>query len=584
MKWKAMGTNVTREIVSLILVVVFCFFIVEVESVLPQANALGTTTLILPNGIAAGDVTQTGAVLWTRSTVPGKVLFEYSRDPAFGEVFTATATVTDTLRPVKVRVSDLLPGTPYFYRVTSGTHAVAVGRFRTAAPTRTYAGVRFGAAGDWWGQLAPYPSIANASARDLEFFVELGDTIAAEVPPPGVETLAEYRLKHNNVYSPHLGLNTWADLRASTSILATIDDNDVRDSFAGGADPSSDPDFDDTGAFINETQLYGNALQAFQEYNPLEDEFSGATGDPRTANKRKLYRFNTYGRDAAVFILDTRSFRDQQLPLSDSTDPVQVLNFLTRSLNDSDRTLLGAQQLADLKADLKRAQAEQITWKFVFTPAPIQNLGIYHAQDRHEGYAAERTELLRFIEQHDIRNVVFVAAGMHGTIVNNLTYQEEPLGAQIPTAAFEVIVGPVAVDPPFGPAVVNLAERFELITPEAKSEYDAMSREQKDAFVQNFVDEKLLAPLGYDPIGLNGSPIRATLRQGDYVAVHTYGWTEFDIGQASQVLTVTTFGIAPYTEQELDNATDIITRTPEIVNQFIVFPNMSIFLPLVLRG
>jgi len=30
---------------------------------------------------------------------------------------------------------------------------------------------------------------------------------------------------------------------------------------------------------VNDTKFYENGLQAFQEYNPLQDEFYGATGD-----------------------------------------------------------------------------------------------------------------------------------------------------------------------------------------------------------------------------------------------------------------------------------------------------------------
>jgi alkaline phosphatase D len=535
----------------------------------------------LPNGVAAGDTTQASTVLWACGTTVGDVLFECSTDPTFStDVLTATASVTDLLQPVKVQIAELSPATAYSYRATDAAGASAVGQFRTAAAGGTHAGLRFGVSGDWCGWLAPYPAIANAEERNLDFFVEHGDTIVAGSPSPAATTLEEFRLRHNEVYSTHLGLNIWAELRASTSILATIDDNEVRNNFAGGADPSSDPRFDDTGAFINETELYGNALQAFQEYNPLRDEFYGATGDDRTANKRKLYRFNTYSSDAAVFILDTRSFRDEPLPLDDPTDPLQVLAFLTNSFTDTTRTMLGAQQLADLKADLLQAQADGITWKFVLVSGPIQNLGVYLAPDRYEGYAAERTDLLRFITQNGIDNVVFIAASLHGTIVNNLIYQEEspgyPLPPQIPTGAFEVIVGPVAIYPPFGPAVVGFAQAYGLITSDEREDYDGRSREGKDEFVRQLIDEKLLAPLRYDAIGLDGSGIDADLLQGGYASVHTYGWTEFEITPGNKVLTVTTYGIDPYTEAELAaNPHEIITRTPTVVSQFTVNPKRA---------
>lgn len=56
----------------------------------------------------------------------------------------------------------------------------------------------------------------------------------------------------------------------------------------------------------------------------------------------------------------------------------------------------------------------------------------------------ERAELLSFIEENDIDNVVFVAADVHMTAVNNLTYQTEPSGEQIATGVFEVTTGAIA--------------------------------------------------------------------------------------------------------------------------------------------
>jgi 3-phytase/alkaline phosphatase D len=550
-----------------------------------RCEAPATLSEMLPNGVAAGDTTPTSTVLWARATATGTLLFELSTDPRFGtNVLPVTTEITDVRRPGKVRVVGLTPATTYGYRATDAAGDSAHGHFRTAPPPGERAGLRFGVSGDWEAQLAPYPSIANADGRDLDFFVEHGDTIVSGA----ATTLEEFWFKHQEVYSTRLGLNTWADLRSSTSILATADDNDVRNNYAGGAEPPSDPRFDDTGAFINETMLYKNAIAAFHDYNPIWIRVYGAPGDPRTAGKPKLYRFSAYGSDAAVFLLDECSFRDQQLPLDDPTDLAQIGAFLTRSLTDTSRTMLGAQQLADLKADLLQAQADDITWKFVLLPGPIQNLGLFHAQHRYEGYAAERTDLLRFLNQNSIDNVVFVAAGLHGTIVNNLTYQEIPFGEQIPTGAFEVIVGPVGIEPPygpFGPVTVDLAAGYGLITPADRADYDGMSREGKDEFVRQLVDDKLLAPLGYDLTGLDGSEIEVQLLRGGYVAVHTYGWTEFEVGRVTQALTVTTYGVDYYTEEDLTtDPGDIITRTPAVVSQFVVTPKLNqLYLPLVVR-
>jgi hypothetical protein len=78
---------------------------------------------------------------------------------------------------------------------------------------------------------------------------------------------------------------------------------------------------------------------------------------------------------------------------------------------------------------------------------------------------------------------------------------------------------------------------------------------------------------GYDPIGLENSPIDATLLQGEYIAAHTYGWTEFEIAPETGQLIVTTYGVEPYTEADLlANPDPILNAEPFIVSQFQVNP------------
>jgi phosphodiesterase/alkaline phosphatase D-like protein len=554
-----------------------------------------------PNQVASGDTTQTSTVLWTRSTTPGAVTFEYATSSDFGNIQGAfSQTVTDPLLPVKQEVQNLLPGTQYFYRVTDANGNTASGQFKTAANPLTRAGLSFGVAGDWRGELSPYPAIRNAPALNLDFFVQHGDTVYADfaspdVPLPQARTLDEFRAKHNEVYSSRSGLNAFGDLRASTSILSTIDDHEVINDFAGGAPAASDPRLGTTTGLVNDTPLYETGIQAFQEYNPLRNDFYGNTGDPRTAGEQKLYRANTYGKDAAVFLLDARSFRDQELsPVTNPADSAQVSTFLARSFDVDPltgqptprRTFLGNQQLEDVKRDLLQAEQGGVTWKFIMVPEPTQNLGVSAASDRYEGYAAERTELLKFIDDNRINNVVFVAADIHGTLVNNLTYQEGPGQPQKATNAFEITTGSVGFDAPLGPTLVNLAARLGLVPADQKAFYDALPvandadsiANDKDDFVKQLINAQL-APLGYDPVGLNANLpaaqglIDATLLQGDYVAGQTYGWTAFDIDPSTQKLTVTTYGIAPYTEAELKaNPAEIAARQPQIVSQFAVNP------------
>nr|HMQ22027.1 phosphodiesterase [Planctomycetota bacterium] len=63
------------------------------------------------------------------------------------------------------------------------------------------------------------------------------------------------------------------------------------------------------------------------------------------------------------------------------------------------------------------------------------------------------------------QNVVFVSADIHGTLVNNLTYEAAPIAPRIPVDAFEVVTGAVAYDAPLGPTLVNIATQLGLLTP-----------------------------------------------------------------------------------------------------------------------
>lgn len=547
----------------------------------------GKAQAALPNGVAAGDVSQTSAVLWGRSDSLGELNFQYATDSAFTQIVgNSFKTVSDPLAPVKWDVSGLSADTTYYYRAIDSVGSQASGQFKTAAALGNTTGLRFGVSGDWRGELLPYPAVKNASQRNLDFFVAMGDTIYGDVASnvnngqQQAQSLSDFRNKHAEVYGAKGGLNGLADLRQSTAVFATIDDHEVTNDFAGGADVSVDPRFNanPAGTQINDSALYNNGIQAFQEYNPIRDQTYGATGDARTAGEVKLYRNQTFGSDAALMVLDARSFRDTELAEANPLDPASIGGFLTSSFDPS-RTMLGKQQVADLKADLLSAEQNNVTWKFIAVPEPIQNLGVVGAGDRFEGYAAERTEILKFIDDNKIDNVVFLSADIHGTLVNNLTYQLTPFGEQKATNAFEITTGSVAYDAPFGPTVAQLAAAVGLLTPQQKAFYDSLpSIAAKDSFIK-MVTNGTLTPLGYDPLGLDANlagaegKIQAELLQGDYVATHTFGWTEFEIDQVTQQLLVTTYGIPAYNVGDVANdLSGIVSRTPQIVSQFRITP------------
>ncbi len=155
----------------------------------------------LPNGVAAGDVTQNSAVLWAHSQITGPLTFAYGVDLARNPILVKRMVISPLL-PITVAVAGLTPNTLYHYRVSTVQGDTVDGQFQTAAPVGVHTGLRFGVSGDWRGDLAPYVALQNAPVRGLKFFVELGDTIYADFSSPAVPanqatTLTDYRLKHS---------------------------------------------------------------------------------------------------------------------------------------------------------------------------------------------------------------------------------------------------------------------------------------------------------------------------------------------------------------------------------------------------
>jgi phosphodiesterase/alkaline phosphatase D-like protein len=541
--------------------------------------AAGAQIQALENRVASGDVTQTSAVLWARSPSTGTHVFWYRAISVPGSPWLSRSVeVADSAVPAKVQVGNLIPGSVYLYAFQTPEGDIDLGIFKTPHLPGARYGLRFGVTGDSRGDLAPYPSVANASARGLDFFVFLGDTIYADVPSPALpapqaRSLEELRTKHEEVLSERAALNALADLRSLTASFAVIDDHEVTNDFAGGAPPASDARFSgEPGAYINETPFFQAGLQAFHDFHPIAERFHGATGDPRTSGKRDLYRVRLYGSDAAVFLLDARSFRDRPLPpVADPLDPGAISDYLEASF-DPTRTLLGRAQLDRLKSHLLAVETAGITWKFILVPEPIQNLGLLAASDRFEGYAAERTELLDFIRVNGIDNVVFLSADLHGTLVNDLFYRREPFGEEFPVNAFEIVTGPIAYDPPFGPSLVARAVSAGLLDPSLLAFYESLPAPWKDLFV-TFALDAGLAFYGYDGMGLSSPAVNATLLTGSYVAAHVFGWTELEVDAVTRKLTVTVYGVAPYTEADVEsNPSAVRARSPSVVSRFVVTP------------
>jgi phosphodiesterase/alkaline phosphatase D-like protein len=103
--------------------------------------------------------------------------------------------------------------------------------------------------------------------------------------------------------------------------------------------------------------------------------------------------------------------------------------------------MLGARQLAAFEDAVRSSTA---TWKVVVNEVPIQQ---FYAlpYDRWEGYAAERTTLLQFL-QANVKNVVFLTTDTHATFFNDARLQTLEPGGPSDSGIPELVTGPVATN------------------------------------------------------------------------------------------------------------------------------------------
>ena len=394
-------------------------------------------------GVAAGEVTSTSAILWTRAPSAGGVNLEVSPSrlfPAPLPLRGAPATTANDLT-VSIRVQGLRPATLYYYQFSQIRSVSAVGTFETAPAPTAAANVRFAISGD--ADATPDSSgnpafnrfqvYARMAAERNDFNINLGDTIYSDsevADAPVARTVPQKWAK----YKLGLALPALQKLRGAAGLYSHWDDHEFINDFSRAEHGEA---------------IYGAGVKAFRDYSPVT--YSSTLG---------LYRTVRWGRNLELFFLDERSFRSAKAttvcggdlaptapqavrdafsslaPALKNTVPPACL----AAINDPARTMLGARQYA---AFTKAIKASKATWKVIVNEVPIQQ---FYAlpYDRWEGYAAERERLLRFL-QANVRNVVFLTTDTHANFVNEVRYSTlggPPEGSGI----WEVVTGPVATN------------------------------------------------------------------------------------------------------------------------------------------
>lgn len=400
-----------------------------------------------PYGVAAGEVTATGALLWTRAPRPGPVEAEVAPDAGFRRVVTRARGVArwaDDLT-VHIPVHGLAPGSAYAYRFRQGSRMSEVGRFRTAPAPATAARVRFAVSGDADATPGPeggpaynrFQVYARMAAEGNDFNVNLGDTIYSDSPATARRpalTVTAKRVK----YRQALSLPSFRRLRAATGLYSHWDDHEFVNDF-------SRPEHGEA--------LYAAGVKAFTEYAPVR--YTPADG---------LYRTFRWGKTVELFFLDERSFRSAKAsaggacmagpgPHLAPTAPARLRRAFAAlapplarpvpqacldRLADPARTMLGRRQLRRFLLAVRRSPA---TFKVILNEVPLQQ---FYAlpYDRWEGYPVERRAVVQALRH--IPGVIVLTTDTHANLVGDVRLRTLEPGGPVDTRITEVVTGPVA--------------------------------------------------------------------------------------------------------------------------------------------
>ena len=422
----------------------------------------------LPCGVQSGDVTANRAVVWSRADRPSRMLVEYTTTESFQNArqVVGPAALETTDLTARVDLRDLSPGQRFFYRVTFQDLAESrivsepvTGSFRTPRATRSDVSFVWGGdvCGQGWGINPEFGGmkIYDAMRRvEPDFLIHSGDAIYADGPivaevkladgslwknltTPAkakvAETLDEFRGNYQyNFLDEHV-----RRFNADVPILAQWDDHEVRNNWYPGQI------LDDKNYTVKSVDLLSaRARRAFQEYAPMRFD----PDDPE-----RVYRACNYGPLLDVIMLDERSYRGRNSPNRQTT-------------LDAESALLGSAQIAWIK---QRLLASRATWKVIASDMPIgvvvRDGPNFEAFANGAGPALGReleiADLLRFIKQRNIRNVVWVTADIHYCAAHYYNPAKAQFTDFRPFWEFVAgpfnagTFGPTAMDDTFGPEV-----------------------------------------------------------------------------------------------------------------------------------
>jgi alkaline phosphatase D len=419
-------------------------------------------------GVASGDPRPNSIVLWTR--IPESfqpplgeataVHYQVATSALFslGSIVAAGEAVTNGSVDYTVRViaEGLAPATRYYYRFSTATgYQSVVGRTKTApAPDDHPQALSFAFVSCQNFTQGFYTVYAYLAQEQVDFCVHLGDNIyenghaglthghvREDLIGGGQATdLTTYRQKYQLYLSdPYL-----REVRRRFPWVVLWDDHELFNNYTGQQVAQEDP------------QRQRDAYTAFLEYMPVQPiEPLSPDNPPRV----QLYRQLAFGDLLEVFALDERQYRDAAVCARDMLSPG------CPELEEPTRTMLGEGQRSWLQSGLQVSKSQ---WKCLLNQVMMMRFAVINQQggagdripisilrqpvaidedvyvnlDAWDGYPSERANLLQFIADQGIHNVVVCTGDAHNCFAGVL--HPDFAEATSPATAVECVGGSVS--------------------------------------------------------------------------------------------------------------------------------------------
>ena len=374
-------------------------------------------------GVASGDPTSDGMVLWTRLApdplhgggLPAEnfdVKWELAEDDSFSRIVQRGSEVASPAmgHSVHVELSGLEPDRWYWYRFMSGDFVSPTGRTKTMPAANVIPDrLKLCFASCQHYETGLFTAYEHMAHENPDLVLHLGDYIyeyegkdnrVRKHSGPEITTLEHYRNRHAQ-YRMDSALQ---NMHALCPWLVVWDDHEFDNNCAGAIS-------EERGVSTEDFLLRrANAYQAYYENMPLRKP-----AIPRGSDML-LYRTIDVGGLARIAMLDTRQYRSDQ-PNGDGTKP------LTGAALDPQTTMLGTAQESWL---LNQLSASKARWNVLGQQVMMARVDRIPGEDRRfsmdqwAGYDVARRRLLTELAERRIANPVVLTGDIHSNWVNDL--------------------------------------------------------------------------------------------------------------------------------------------------------------------